>query len=322
MVLIPMLHLNMAHIQAHGGEMDVLPELLRFKAMWCQFSSLKLPNRVMGLGLPALPRHRYLKDEKELKTLFIQISLDSFRHFKGISRHKLVFLNKKIYIIIKPLDHEILFMPNINCRWKIFEQELASTIRQNMNSWTGNISAESREEGDSTSCCCFEKHVIGGMGRKRGGRCQHRADEEYEGNHTVSLYSHQCKAETTGNWESRKREWATQQRWLCRAAAQKRLFDVNQQPSALMVDSSTRLPALMQSLPHWLTLLSQPAQFLHLGYNHGMIDHEARAGKSQVETQPWELLYGMANLGWEMGRGPEETWSLLLNHVSCLYCMD
>lgn len=221
---MPILYLNVAHIQAHGGDMDFLPELLRFRAMWCQFSSLEVPSRVSGLGLPvlpALPRHRYLKDGKELKTLLMHISLDSFRHFKGISRHKLVFLNKKIYIIIKPLDHEILFAPNINCRRKIFEQELASTFRQNMNSWTGNISAESREEGDSTSCCCFEKHVIGGMGRKRGGRCQRRADEEYEGNRTVSLYSRQCKAETTGNWERGEREWATRQRWLCRAAAQK-----------------------------------------------------------------------------------------------------
>lgn len=39
----------------------------------------------------------------------------------------------------------------------------------------------------------------------------------------------------------------------------KRLFDVNQQPSALMVASSTRLRALMQGLPHQLMLLSQPA---------------------------------------------------------------
>jgi len=116
---------------------DFLPESLRFRAVWCQFSSLEVPSRVTGLGLPALPalpRHRHLKDGKELKTLLMQISLDSFRHFKGISRHKLVFLNKKICIIIKPLDHEILFAPNMNCRWKIFEQELASTIRQNTNS--------------------------------------------------------------------------------------------------------------------------------------------------------------------------------------------
>lgn len=164
--------------------MDFLPELLRFRATWCQFSSLEVPDRVTGLGLPvlpALPWHRYLKDGKELKTLLMQISLDSLRHFKGISRHKLVSLNKKIYIIIKPLDHEILFAPNINCRWKIFEQELASTVRQNMNSWTGNVSAESREEGDSTSCCCFEKHVIGGMGRKGGGRCQRRAARNMKG---------------------------------------------------------------------------------------------------------------------------------------------
>lgn len=87
----------------------------------------------------------------------MQISSGSFRHFKGISRYKLVFLNTKICIIVKPLDHEILLVPNINSRWKTFEQELASTIRQNMNSWTGNISAESRGEGDSTSCCCPEK---------------------------------------------------------------------------------------------------------------------------------------------------------------------
>lgn len=117
--------------------MDFLPALLRFRAVWCQFSSLEVPNRVTGLGLPvlpALPRHGYLKDGKELKTCLMQISSDSFRHLKGISRHKLVFLNKKIRIIIKPLDHEILFAPNVNCRWKIFEQELASTVRQNMNS--------------------------------------------------------------------------------------------------------------------------------------------------------------------------------------------
>lgn len=135
MVLVPILHSNRAHIQAHDGEMDLLLELLRVRAMWCQFSSLEVPNRVTGLGVPVMPaQHRYLKDGKELKTLLMQISLDSFRRFKGISRHKLVFLNKRIYIIIKPLDHEILFVPNINCRWKIFEQELASTIRQNMNS--------------------------------------------------------------------------------------------------------------------------------------------------------------------------------------------
>lgn len=204
----------------------------------------------MGLGLPvpALSQHRRLKDGKELKPLLMSISSDSFRHFKGISRHKLVFLNKKIYIIIKALDHEILFAPNINWRWKIFEQDLASTMRQNTNSWTANVSAESREEGDSTSCCCFEEHVVGGTGRKRGGRCQSRADEEYEGNRTVSLYSHQCKAETTGNWERGEREGAMRQRCLGRAAARKTL-DVNQQASALAVASSTRLPAWMQTFP-------------------------------------------------------------------------
>lgn len=74
------------------------------------------------------------KTEKSSEDFFMQISLDSFRSFKGISRQKLVLLNKKVCIIIKPLDHEILFVPNINCRWKIFEQDLAPTTRQNMNS--------------------------------------------------------------------------------------------------------------------------------------------------------------------------------------------
>lgn len=73
---------------------------------------------------------RYLKEAAFL----MQIYLDLFRHFKGKFRHKLVFINKKIYIIIKSLHHEILFAPNINCGWKIFEQELASTLRQNMSS--------------------------------------------------------------------------------------------------------------------------------------------------------------------------------------------
>lgn len=54
----------MAHI------MDFLPEFLRFGVTWYQLSSLEVPNRVMGLGLPllpALPWHRYLKDGKEIK---------------------------------------------------------------------------------------------------------------------------------------------------------------------------------------------------------------------------------------------------------------
>lgn len=125
----------------------------------------------------------------------MQISLDSFRSFKGISRQKLVLLNKKVCIIIKPLDHEILFVPNINCRWKIFERDLAPTTRQNMNSWTGNVSAESREEGDSTICCCFEKHVAEGMGRKGEGRCQCGADKEP---HCQSVFT------SVQSWNNRK----------------------------------------------------------------------------------------------------------------------
>lgn len=41
MVFIPTLHLNMAHIQAYSAEMDFLPEMLRFTAMWCRFSQLR-----------------------------------------------------------------------------------------------------------------------------------------------------------------------------------------------------------------------------------------------------------------------------------------
>lgn len=162
-----------------------------------------------------------------------------------------------MYIIIKALDHEILFAPNINCRWKIFEQELASTMRQNMNSWTANLSAESREEGDSTSCCCFEKHVIGGMGRKRRGRCQHRADEEYEGNRTVSLYSHQCKAETTGNWE-RGKGMSNSAALALQSGCPEDFWGESTAicPCGSQLHKATGLNA---NFSHQLTLLSQPA---------------------------------------------------------------
>lgn len=172
----------------------------------------------------------------------MQFSLDSFRHFKGISRHKLVFLNKKVCIIIKPLDHEIVFAPNINCRWKIFAQDLASTVRQNMNSWTGNVSAESRVEGDSTTCC-FEKHMTGGMGRKGERRCQCGADKEPH-----------CQSISTSvqSWNNRKlgegRKGKSDSAALALPAEGwlfKGFFEMNQQPPALMVASSTRLPALM-----------------------------------------------------------------------------
>lgn len=112
-------------------------ELLRFRALQHWFSSLEMSrgSKKSQLASPArwstaqIPLTRKI-DENSL----MQFSSDSFRHFKGISIHKLVFLNKKVCIIIKPLDHEILFAPNINCSWKIFAQDLASTVRQNMNS--------------------------------------------------------------------------------------------------------------------------------------------------------------------------------------------
>lgn len=175
----------------------------------------------------------------------MQISLDSFRHFKGIFQYKVDFLNKIICIIIKPLYHKISFASNINCRWKIFEQELESTIRQNMN-WECKWWVQRRRW----------QHKLLLLWETCDGRNGQEERRKVSVQSRQGIWREQFVFTTVQSWNNRRlgEEKGNEQYSSTGSAGQllRRLSDVTHQPSTFVVFScSPDLENLRWSLRPW-----------------------------------------------------------------------